>query len=125
MIVESCPSYPITIFVAGDADAAREACRAFCDHVGFCVTVTPTDYVYTNGSEPGVAVGLINYPRFPLEPEDLLQAAESLAWHLVGSLEQRSCSIQTPAATYRYHDFDRFEGIGNFYSSEWEHGKRI
>jgi hypothetical protein len=125
MIVETCPSYPITIFVAGDPDEARSACAAFCDHVGFCVTVTPTTYVYTNGAEPGVAVGLINYPRFPLEAEDLLQAAESLAWHLVGVLEQRSCSIETPEQTYRYFDFDGLECIGNFYASEWQHGKRV
>lgn len=125
MIVETCPSYPISIFVAGDIDEVHAACSAFCDHVGFCVTVARTNYVYTNGAEPGVVVGLINYPRFPLEPEDLLQAAESLAWHLVGVLEQRSCSIQTPTETYRYSDFDRCEGIGNFYASEWQHGKRV
>jgi hypothetical protein len=125
MLVETCPSYSITIFVAGDPDEARAACAAFCDHVGFCVTVTPTHYAYTNGGEDGVAVGLINYPRFPLDPEDLLQAAESLAWHLVGVLEQRSCAIQTPTETYRYHDFFGLEGIGNFYASKWQHGKRV
>lgn len=68
MIVElpkTCTSYPVSIFMAGDYNAAREICRAYCDEVGYCVTVTPTSYVYTGGEESGFIVGLINYPRFP------------------------------------------------------------
>lgn len=59
----SAPSCPVSIFIAGDFDEARDLCRAFCDEEGLCVTVTPTTYVYTGGEEDGVIVGLINYPR--------------------------------------------------------------
>lgn len=47
------PSYPVSIFIAGDPDAARRICRNFCDEEGLCVTVTPTTYVYTGGDENG------------------------------------------------------------------------
>ncbi len=51
---------------------AEDICQEYCDEVGLCVTTTRTNYIYTNGSEPGVAVGFINYPRFPAEPEEIL-----------------------------------------------------
>ena len=93
------PSYPVSIFIAGDADKAREICRKFCDEEGLCVTVTPTTYVYTGGQESGVIVGLINYPRFPSEPSSIEQIATLLALELMHRLEQQSVSIQSPEVT--------------------------
>lgn len=95
----SAPSYPISIFIAGDFDEARKICRKFCDEEGLCVTVTPTTYIYTGGEEPGVVVGLINYPRFPAKPRDIEGAAELLALELVHKLEQQSVTVQTPTTT--------------------------
>ncbi len=46
-------------------DEARHICERYVDDLGLCVTLTPTEYIYTNGSEPGCIIGLINYPRFP------------------------------------------------------------
>ena len=40
-------------------------CQEYCDKTGFGVTVTPTEFIYTDGNETGVIVGIINYPRFP------------------------------------------------------------
>jgi ferredoxin len=92
-------SYPIDIFVAGDASDAERFCRKHCLAVGLCVTVTPTTYVYTGGAEQGVRVGLINYPRFPCEPETLWAKAELLAGLLLDGLSQQSLTIQAPDRT--------------------------
>jgi hypothetical protein len=96
---EQTSSYPVSIFVAGDVSEAREICRAFCDEEGLCVTVTPTTYVYTDGEEAGVIVGLINYPRFPSEPSDIVTAAKLLALELMHKLGQESVTVQTPDET--------------------------
>lgn len=89
-------AYPISVFLAGDHDKALELCRAYCDEVGFCVTVTPTTYVYTDGQESGVVIGLINYSRFPSTPKELWTHARRLAEVLREGLEQQSFTIQTP-----------------------------
>lgn len=94
------PSYPVNIFVGGDADQAKRVCRRFCDEEGLCVTVTPTTYVHTGGEEAGVIVGLINYPRFPAEPRQIESVAKLLALELMHKLEQQSVSVQTPEMTH-------------------------
>jgi hypothetical protein len=93
------PSYPVSIFVAGDPREAETICRAYCDQVGLCVTVTETTYVFTGGEEAGVIIGLINYPRFPAEPHDIRNRAVLLAEKLRVGLRQESYTVQTPDAT--------------------------
>lgn len=102
MIPRSCSSYPVSIFIAGDVDAARLICRNYCDEVGFCVTVTPTKYIYTGGEEAGVIVGLVNYPRFPSSPFEIASHAVRLADRLREQLDQESYSIQYPDMTVWY-----------------------
>jgi ferredoxin len=92
-------SYPVSIFIAGDPERASYFCRGFCDRVGLCVTVTPTRYVYRDGEEAGVIVGLINYPRFPAEPRQIANTAKELALELMTELNQQSVSIQMPDET--------------------------
>ena len=92
-------SYPISIFMAGDYDTAKQICREYCDEVGFCVTVTPTAYVYKGGEESGFIVGLINYPRFPMSPVELSNHATAIADKLRVPLGQESYSIQYPSHT--------------------------
>lgn len=93
------PSYPVSIFIAGDYEAAHAICSRHCDDVGLCVTVTRTSYVYTGGAVGGVIVGLINYPRFPAAPETLLSRAMALAGDLLHGLRQESFTIQAPDKT--------------------------
>lgn len=95
----SCPSCPVSIFIAGDYYRAKQICQKFCDHAGLCVTVTSTSYIYTDGEQMGVIVGLINYPRFPAEPADIAIKAVRLAGLLREGLGQQSYSIQYPDAT--------------------------
>lgn len=97
---KACASYQVSIFIAGDEKLARMVCREFCDKEGLCVTVTPTAYVYTGGEEPGVIVGLINYPRFPSAPGAIFATANALAEKLCEMLGQHSFTIQTPDATF-------------------------
>ncbi len=104
MRIEKCPSYPVSIFIAVPSDpdtheAVETVCRSFCDAVGLCVSVTRTEYIYTNGQESGVVVGLINYPRFPSLPEQIVEKAKALTLLLISTLNQTSASIQTPDET--------------------------
>lgn len=92
-------SYPVSIFVAGDARDAERVCRAYCGEVGLCVTVAQTNYIYTGGSQAGVVVGLINYPRFPSEPSAIFEKAEALTLKLIAELYQESATIQAPDKT--------------------------
>jgi hypothetical protein len=99
MITEQTSSYPVSVFVGGDPYLAESICRRYCDNVGFCVTVTPTEYVYTEGQTEGVIVGLINYPRFPATQDDIWARAEELAHLLREELDQESFTIQAPDKT--------------------------
>jgi hypothetical protein len=99
MIERSSPSYPVTIFIAGDYQEAKSACQNYCDLVGLCVTVSKIHYIFTNGDEKGVAVGLINYPRFPSTPEEITARAIELGDLLRERLRQQSYSVQTPTIT--------------------------
>jgi hypothetical protein len=99
MRTKSAPSFPVNIFIAGDYEAALGVCGTYCDDVGLCVTVTRTAYVYTNGSEDGLIVGLINYPRFPDEPARIEAKAVELGRILKVALEQESFTVQTPTTT--------------------------
>lgn len=66
---------------------------------GGCVTVTPTTFVYVRGSEPGVAVGFINYPRFPSSEAAVVAKAIELGRLLKKRLQQKRVSIVTPTKT--------------------------
>lgn len=93
------PTYTVQIFIAGDVRDAQRICSKFCMDNGFCVTVTPTTYVYTGGVEAGVIIGCINYPRFPTGPTILWDKAFKLANLLREGLYQHSYSMVAPDRT--------------------------
>lgn len=99
MIFHSAPTIQITIVMAGDIEQAKQVCREYCFEVGLCVTIDPTTYIYTGGEEQGFRVGLINYPRFPSSPDEILEKAKALADRLMHRLCQHSYSIITPTET--------------------------
>lgn len=70
-----------------------------CLNEGLCVTLTPTEFIYTAGMETGVAVGFTNYPRFPKTPDDLWVMARKVAHRLTGNMYQRSCLLVGPDKT--------------------------
>ncbi len=88
-------AFPVTIFIAGNITKARDIAIAYCNEIGLCVTIKDAMYVYTGGWEHGVEVGLINYPRFPSDPIDILAKATDLANLLREGLDQESFTIQT------------------------------
>lgn len=85
----------------GDGDAeesyfieeVEDICQNYVDRVKLGVTVTPTTFVYVDGSEDGAIVGLINYPRFPSTPEKIKETAIDLAKILKEELGQYRVSI--------------------------------
>lgn len=102
MTISTTDSFASTIYIAGDYDQAREACRQFCLERGLCVTVTRTTYIYSGGEEAGVAVGLINYPRFPTERGDLANLARELGEFLMEWLHQMSFTVVGPDSNVWY-----------------------
>lgn len=96
------PTYTVQICMAGDTSHAKEICRAYCYAIGLCVTVEPTTYIYTGGEEQGFRIGLINYPRFPSEPEQIWKRARDLADQLTIALAQHSYLLIAPDKTLWY-----------------------
>ena len=94
----TAPSCCVSIYIAGDLPMIRYYCREFCME-GLCVTVTPTEFVFTGGMESGAQIGLVNYPRFPSTPEKIEATAERLTRFLIERLHQHSALIDTPEAT--------------------------
>lgn len=80
-------------------DVIFTAIQQYVDSVGLCVSVTPTTFVYTNGSEPGFAVGLINYPRLPSSPEQIHERAMKLAGILMELGKQFKVTVVDPQTT--------------------------
>lgn len=101
--IKKVKSFPVNIFIAGDYQLAEKICQQYCDEIGYCVTVTPTNYVYKGGQEAGVIIGLINYPRFPVSRRDeIMKHAVNLGKLLRERLNQQSFSIQNSAHTIWY-----------------------
>lgn len=95
-------TYRAEICMAGDLDAAKQVCREFCWDNGFCITATPTTFIYTGGEESGFIVRAINYPKFPAERTQILATMERLAAFLAERCCQRSYSIVADDITYWY-----------------------
>lgn len=94
-IKAAVPAFDARIFIAGDLATIKQVCRQHCMEIGLCVTVQPTEFIYTAGEESGAVVGLINYARFPSTAEDVRQKAEALGHRLMAACCQRSFSIVT------------------------------
>lgn len=93
MIEKTAPTFEAKIYIAGSLERIKQVCADYCLKVGFCVTVEPLEFVYTGGMESGARIGLINYPRFPSEPEAIRTNAYALAERLRSELAQQSYSI--------------------------------
>ncbi len=99
---QECDTLNVKIFMAGNYELARQICNNFCFNFGCCVTISPTQYIYSGGEEAGFVVGLINYPRFPRTYIELYNKALELALGLRESLNQDSFTIQGTNGTTFY-----------------------
>jgi hypothetical protein len=93
------PTFYCRIYASGPIEVAKQALREYCLHVGLCVTVEPTTFIYTGGEEQGYVIGLLNYPRFPSEPADLESKARALTRILLDATHQHSILLLTPEKT--------------------------
>lgn len=93
-------------------EVAIRVVQEYCDSVGWCVTVTPTLFVYKNGSEPGFAIGVINYPRFPSSFDELERRTLELAERLQVALQQLRVSVVFPDRTVMLTDEDGVAAAG-------------
>jgi len=95
----SVKTWWVRIYMSGPVDVARHIARAACREKGLCVTVDPIHFIYTGGEEAGFVVGLIDYPRFPSEPEAITARARDLMALLLEATFQDSALLMTPDTT--------------------------
>jgi hypothetical protein len=86
-------TYTATIYMAGDIETAKLWLRRYAYDHGMCATVTPTTFVYTGGEEAGFMVGLVNYPKFPRQPDQIRALASRLAHVLIAECCQKTAII--------------------------------
>jgi hypothetical protein len=81
-------------------DDVRRICKIYIADIRDCISITSTEFMYVDGSEPGVIIGWINYPRFPRTEIDIEDRALSLAKRLRDGLCQERVTITTPNYSY-------------------------
>lgn len=74
-------------------DEVREWVQNYCNEQKLGVTFTPTEFIYVDGREPGVVIGLINYPRFPQTKEVIKYMAMIIAQGLMRLCHQERVSV--------------------------------
>lgn len=83
-------------------DSIKNLLQGYMDEKKMAVTLTPTNFIYVGGREPGVIVGMINYPRYPSTREEIIDKAGELAMFLKEKLLQERVSIIFPDHTVMF-----------------------
>ena len=100
--ITEVPTFQATIYVGRkqgysgrtfSTSAVNALVQDYVDKQGLGVTITPTNFYYTGGNEEGVAIGLINYPRFPSSNDDIKKIAMELGSQLMDACDQFRISI--------------------------------
>lgn len=81
-------------------DDVRKICEFWVNSAKHCITITPTEFWYVGNNEPGVIIGFIQYPRFPIKKKELRKKAHCLAYMLMKQLNQNRVTITTPNKSY-------------------------
>ena len=97
MRTETTVTHVVRLYLSGPIEVAKQAIRAETLRAGLCVTIEPTTYIYSGGEESGYMVGLLNYPRFPCEPQQLEERARDLMQKLLMATHQHSALMVTPS----------------------------
>src|ERR1035437_7702712 len=92
---------PEHVYTLTDAEAIIQK---YVNENPSCVSVTPMLFAYTGGAEAGVAVGFINYPRFPSTDDAIKDKALALAELLRKGLRQMVVSVVFPHTTIMLSD---------------------
>jgi hypothetical protein len=100
--MKSVPTFNATIYlgfkerdsgVLHSMSELRLLIQDYVDKIGLCVSLTATEFIYSNGLELGVIIGLINYPRFPSDADTIYKRALHLAEYLRVSFGQLRVSV--------------------------------
>jgi hypothetical protein len=89
-----------------DIEDVERLMQKFVDAKKECVTITATKFVYTDGNEPGVIVGLINYPRFPKFQHTLKERAFEIAKILMVTFKQNRVTVTMPNESFMLEQDD-------------------
>lgn len=93
------PTFAVEIYLAGNMADVERQCAEYCMEFGLCVSVQPVKFIYTGGREDGAVVRLVNYPRFPSEPDAIRAKAKRLAILLMDACCQWSALLVDPERT--------------------------
>ena len=74
-------------------DEVHRWVEGYCNDVKLGVTFTNTEFIYVDGKEPGVIIGLINYPRFPQSEDTIKKTALEMAAGLLKLCHQERVSV--------------------------------
>lgn len=108
LTVATVPTFTATVYVgllerdtgvSVPVSAAKSKIKEYVNAVGLCVTCTETEFIYTRGGEPGLIIGLINYPRFPSSPEQIKAHAIAVAEMLLKECKQMKVTVVMPIET--------------------------
>lgn len=80
--------------------AVEDKLKSIVDDVGLCVSMTPTKFLFTGGSEQGAKITLIHYPRFPTNNAAITSLALGIAKDLKALCKQERVSIVCSDETY-------------------------
>lgn len=75
-------------------------CQDYVDEKGECLNIVDRKYIYTSGSEDGVSIEFIQYPRFPREESVIVERALELAEKLMIAYNQYNCSVIANGRTF-------------------------
>ena len=95
MGLKRLPAFSACIEMAGDIATAKMIINKKFYTMGGCVTVEPLTFIYTGGTEEGMRIKFINYPRFPDTEEAVKEATMSLAGELMRELNQKTAVVLT------------------------------
>jgi len=104
-----CDTYEIKIYVGlkehydGIVHDSKEVKKLLFNYVNvdkIALSITELSFVYPVGGEPGVMIGIINYPRYPLKEEELRAKAFKIAKLCMNEFHQERVSIVTRNKTY-------------------------
>lgn len=95
-LLDKMPSWWADIYVGGDLYVTEMTCREICFPQGLCVTVNSIHYIFGGGTELGTRIGMIQYPPFPENEEDLLKKAIMVGKMVAEANFQWSFTIVTP-----------------------------
>ena len=128
------PTYTATIYVGFknhygsetiDYQEVAKFVQDWVDKISLCVTIQNVDYIYKGGHENGMAIGFINYPRFPSTAFEIKEKALDLAGELLKFCKQMRVSVVFPDETIMlsnepeieaYESNKILKGIENGYS---------